>query len=480
MRHRNSRQKHLSLILLAAAALLLGYWLGKQWQRHQLEATGMRLPAKPLVLSSGQLGPTLEHATIGHWILVLVGDPDPACEALLRTHIETWNRLADTPKLQQSLRLVRLAAWPDTPDSLWRHIDWATAQVLPPSRRATLADALHLPTDTATSCRGDQAVTALIGPDRRLYAWLPLDKPAQMAESLRLLYHHIDDMNTDDTIPGWRDRLNTALLRILPQHLLSHGMYHLARSEIGWLKDLLIRHVITHYDVDMQDALIEDPYTYPSFNAFFTRALKPGARPITPEGMASPTDGKVSQTGRIRHDRLIQAKGHEYSLYALLAGDGFMASQFESGTFTTIYLAPRDYHRIHMPLDGTLREMVFVPGDLFSVSKATTQLVPGLFARNERVILLFDTDRGPMTLVLVGAIFVGNMETVWHGEVRSPDGSIARWIYEGDEAPHFSRGEEIARFNMGSTVIVLNTQHAVDPVNGLIGHRVRMGEKIAD
>ncbi|HHI76205.1 MAG TPA: phosphatidylserine decarboxylase, partial [Gammaproteobacteria bacterium] len=179
-------------------------------------------------------------------------------------------------------------------------------------------------------------------------------------------------------------------------------MYRLARSETPWLKNALIRYVLGHYDVDMSEAAIEDPYAYPSFNAFFTRALKPHARPIAPEGLVSPADGKVSQAGRIRHDRLLQAKDHEYSLYALLAGDGDLASQFESGSFATIYLSPRDYHRIHMPLDGTLREMVFVPGDLFSVSEATAQLVPGLFARNERVILHFDTPRGPMAVILVG------------------------------------------------------------------------------
>ncbi|RMG38008.1 MAG: phosphatidylserine decarboxylase [Gammaproteobacteria bacterium] len=282
----------------------------------------------------------------------------------------------------------------------------------------------------------------------------------------------------EESKPGLLDRLNTALLRILPQHWLSAGMYRLARSEIPWLKNALIRHVIEHYDVDMREAEIEDPFAYPTFNAFFTRALKPTARPIDPDGLVSPVDAKVSQAGKIHHDRLLQAKGHEYSLYALLAGDGELASQFESGTFATLYLAPRDYHRIHMPLAGTLRTMVFVPGDLFSVSEATAQLVPGLFARNERVICLFDTERGPMAVVLVGAIFVGSMETVWHGEVRADGNAPRYWHYQGEDAPHFAKGEEIARFNMGSTVILLNVQHAVDLLDDLTGKQVRVGQKI--
>ena len=320
---------------------------------------------------------------------------------------------------------------------------------------------------------------ALAGPDSHLYAHLTLDKPARMAESLRQLIEMLEPMtDTSPNEPSWLDRLNTQLLRILPQHWLSARMYDLARSEIPWLKNTLIRFVSSRYDINMQEAANSDRFAYPSFNAFFTRALKADARPIDPDAVISPADGILSQAGRIIHDRLIQAKGHEYSLYALLAGDSDAASQFESGSFATVYLSPRDYHRVHMPLTGTLREMVFVPGDLFSVSEATTQLIPGLFARNERLILLFDTKRGPMAVILVGAIFVGSMQTVWQGEVKSK--KIERWDYQGGNAPHFKKGEEIGRFNMGSTVIVLHTQHAVDMREQLIGKHVQMGQAIGD
>jgi len=279
--------------------------------------------------------------------------------------------------------------------------------------------------------------------------------------------------------PGLYARFTTALLRILPQHLLSAMMYRLARSEVKWLKNTIIRYVVGHFQVDMRLAKNEDALSYPSFNAFFTRELKPDVRPIAEDGIVSPVDGKVSQCGRIASDRLIQAKGHEFSLYALLAGDGDGASLFENGDFATIYLSPRDYHRIHMPLAGTLREMVFVPGDLFSVSEATTQLVPGLFARNERVICYFDTERGPMAVILVGAIFVGSMQTVWHGEVRGKGREPTRWRYQGDSAPRFDKGEEIGRFNMGSTVILLHPQYAADYLE-LQGQGVQLGQKIAD
>lgn len=280
---------------------------------------------------------------------------------------------------------------------------------------------------------------------------------------------------------GFYARFTTALLRVLPQHLLSAGMYRLARCEIGWVKNTIIRFVVKRFKVDMRLAANEDALSYPSFNAFFTRELKSAARPISPVGVVSPVDGKVSQCGRIAGDRLLQAKGHEFSLYALLAGDGALAGQLENGDFCTIYLSPRDYHRIHMPLAGQLREMTFVPGDLYSVSEATTQLVPGLFARNERVILNFDTERGPMVLILVGAIFVGSMQTVWHGEVRAKGGMPKSWQYpnqQGDQ-PTFAKGEEIARFNMGSTVIMLHPPMAVD-FDGLSGKSVVMGEQLAD
>ena len=279
--------------------------------------------------------------------------------------------------------------------------------------------------------------------------------------------------------PGFYDRFTTGLLRILPQHFLSRLMYVLARCEIVWVKNLIIRLVLNNFDVNMREARNEDAFSYPSFNAFFTRELKPEVRPIG-DDLVSPVDGKVSQCGRIAGDRLIQAKGHEFSLYALLAGDGVQASFFENGDFATIYLSPRDYHRIHMPFDGTLRQMVFVPGDLYSVSEATTQLVPGLFARNERVICYFDTARGPMAVILVGAIFVGSMQTVWHGEVLGDGKQPTTWHYDKDDAPSFAKGDEIARFNMGSTVILLHPQYATDFLAELAGKHVCMGEKIAD
>jgi phosphatidylserine decarboxylase len=259
----------------------------------------------------------------------------------------------------------------------------------------------------------------------------------------------------DPERPGLLDHLTTNLLRVLPQHLLAAGMYRLMRSRRVWLKDLLIRRISRRYDIDISEAAQPDITAYPSFNAFFTRALRPDARPIADNAIVSPADGKVSQIGVIAGDSLLQAKGRHFDLESLLAGDTEGAQAFRDGLFATVYLSPRDYHRVHLPLAGTLRSMVFVPGDLFSVSEATVQIVPSLFARNERVICHFDTAIGPMAVVLVGAIFVGSMETVWHGEVRGPRGKPTRWDYTGDRARHFDTGAEIGRFNMGSTVIVL-------------------------
>jgi phosphatidylserine decarboxylase len=281
--------------------------------------------------------------------------------------------------------------------------------------------------------------------------------------------------------PTAKDRLLTGLLKILPQHLLAGFMYKLARSKWPALKNLLITRVVKRYSVDLGEAKSSSLDSYPSFNAFFTRALKPGARPIASDdrSISSPADGKVNNAGSIEQGQLIQAKGHGYGLMSLLAGDQALAGKFLGGSYATIYLSPRDYHRVHMPVTGQLLEMHFVPGDLFSVSEATTQLVPELFARNERVICIFDTMAGPMAVILVGAIFVGSMETVWEGEVRGPGNDPTIWRYQDEQAVTIRKGEELGRFNMGSTVIVLlprgqtHWEETLQP-----GATVRMGETI--
>ncbi len=279
--------------------------------------------------------------------------------------------------------------------------------------------------------------------------------------------------------PSLLDHLSTNLLRILPQHLLAAAMYRVARSTQPWFKDLLITRISRHYGINWAEAEHADPSAYPSFNAFFTRALKPGARPLAQGMLMSPADGRVSQIGGIRGGKLLQAKGHDFELLALLAGDRQKTEAFGDGLFATIYLSPKDYHRVHIPCAGTLESMVFVPGDLFSVSDATTQLVPGLFARNERVICHFETTLGPMAVILVGAIFVGSIETVWHGEVRGERGQPTKWVYQGSDRRHFDAGAEIGRFNMGSTVIVLLPHQAASWAEGIAaGSTVRLGQAI--
>ena len=279
--------------------------------------------------------------------------------------------------------------------------------------------------------------------------------------------------------PSLLDRLSTGLLRMLPQHLLAAGMYRIARSTQPWLKDRLITRVIRHYRVDMAEAEQQDPAAYPSFNAFFTRALRPGVRPLAEGMLVSPADGSVSQIGAIRGGSLLQAKGHDFGLLELLAGDRQKSEAFRDGLFATIYLSPRDYHRVHTPFAGTLESMVFVPGALFSVSEATTQLVPGLFARNERVICHFETALGPMAVILVGAIFVGSMETVWHGEVHGQRDQPTKWVYQGAQRRQFAAGDEIGRFNMGSTVIVLLPPGAVSSLEDLgPDDVVQVGQKL--
>lgn len=252
------------------------------------------------------------------------------------------------------------------------------------------------------------------------------------------------------------------LLRVLPQYLLpQHGLSRLmARfthcQQRAW-KNSFIRLIVRLYGVNMAEAASEQLDDYPSFNAFFTRALKPGVRPITDaaNAIASPADGVISQIGAITHDQLLQAKGHQYSVIELLGGDAARADSFKDGAFATVYLSPKDYHRLHMPLTGQLTEMVHIPGRLFSVNTTTADTVPKLFARNERVVCYFDTAAGPMALILVGAIFVSSIETVWHGVVTPPTRSTPRQWHYHHSTTTLEKGMEMGRFNMGSTIIVL-------------------------
>lgn len=279
------------------------------------------------------------------------------------------------------------------------------------------------------------------------------------------------------------DRLFALLLYVLPHHLLSELMYWLTRLEWAPLKNLLIKLAINVYKIDMGLAKESDPATYPCFNAFFTRALRPDARPLAQEAnsVLCPVDGAVSQSGRIENGRIFQAKGQDYTLEELVGGNCDMAKAFEGGSFATIYLSPRDYHRIHMPLGGSLKQMVHVPGRLFSVSPSTTRTVPRLFSRNERVINLFETEAGPMAVIMVGAIFVASMDTVWAGTVAPVHRCIQSWDYSGKSlAPvDLERGTEMGRFNMGSTIVLLFGKDAVEWTERLQpGWKVQMGEKI--
>jgi len=229
----------------------------------------------------------------------------------------------------------------------------------------------------------------------------------------------------------------------------------LASARGGAATTATIRAFVRRYGVNMAEAAEPDVAAYPTFNEFFTRALKPGARPIAQADLICPVDGAISQFGAIDGDRIFQAKGHHYTTQALVGGDGALAAHFHGGQFATLYLSPRDYHRIHMPCAGRLLRMIHVPGDLFSVNPATAQGVPGLFARNERVVCVFDGDRGPWVLVLVGATIVGSMATVWHGVVNPPrPGTVREWAFQ-DQDIRLAQGQEMGRFLLGSTVVML-------------------------
>lgn len=281
-------------------------------------------------------------------------------------------------------------------------------------------------------------------------------------------------------MPEVLDKSFALLQDLLPQHGLTSMLHWFMRRETEWLKNLQIRTISALAGIDRSEALSEDLADYPTFNHFFTRELKPGARPLDggENSLVCPSDGRISACGPLRGDSIFQAKGHRYSLNTLLAEDPGV-SALTGGDFWTIYLSPRDYHRVHMPCDGQLLRMIYMPGKLYSVSPSAVRQVPGLFARNERVICIFDTDFGPMALVLVGAMLVGSMDTVWAGTITpAAERSPRRTVYQSGEVK-LQRGEEMGRFNMGSTVIVVTPPGAVERSPLQAGDAVRMGIKLA-
>lgn len=274
-------------------------------------------------------------------------------------------------------------------------------------------------------------------------------------------------------------------LAVLPQYLLPKKALTVLAGKVagargGAATTSLIRWFVKRYQVNMAEAANPDISSYATFNEFFTRPLRTGARPLADSAYLCPVDGAISQFGRIEADQIFQAKGHRYSTTALVGGDAALAAQFADGEFATLYLSPRDYHRIHMPCDGELRRMIYVPGDLFSVNPTTARGVPGLFARNERVVCVFDSARGPFVLTLVGATIVGSMATVWHGQInppRRPD--VCEWTYDKG-AVQLACGAEMGRFLLGSTVVMLFPKGVVQFHPGWAPARpIRMGEAMA-
>ena len=274
-------------------------------------------------------------------------------------------------------------------------------------------------------------------------------------------------------------------LAVIPQYLMPKlAMTRLAglvaSAEWGSVTTWVIKRFVKRYNVNMNEAANADPAHYKSFNEFFTRPLKDGVRPLSRCEWVCPVDGAISQCGAIERDQIFQAKGHHYSTRALVGGDAALAAQFQNGQFATLYLSPRDYHRIHMPMAGKLLRMVHVPGDLFSVNPTTARGVPGLFARNERVVCEFETEKGPMVLVLVGATIVGSMATVWHGQVNPPrPGTVREWRYESQDV-HLQKGEEMGRFLLGSTVVMLFPENSLRfPDDWLSTRPLQMGEAMS-
>ncbi|WP_076069432.1 archaetidylserine decarboxylase [Sphingomonas montana] len=278
------------------------------------------------------------------------------------------------------------------------------------------------------------------------------------------------------------DRLKILLQHALPKRRLTILAGRIASARGGTLTTRLIRWFVHTYGVDMREAVDPDIGSYRSFNDFFTRPLKAGARPIANADFICPVDGAISQFGAIDDHHMVQAKGHRFTTTALLGGDAALAAQFRHGSFANLYLSPKDYHRLHMPCDGTLRRMIYVPGALFSVNPVTARGVPNLFARNERVVCIFESaDHGPFAMVLVGATIVGNIATVWHGVVNPKrTGAPSEWTY-ADRDIVLTQGEEMGRFLLGSTIVMLFRPGAVVFDQGWAPERsVRLGERMGD
>ncbi|MEI6738174.1 MAG: archaetidylserine decarboxylase [Pseudomonadota bacterium] len=277
------------------------------------------------------------------------------------------------------------------------------------------------------------------------------------------------------------DRLNVLLQHLLPKQALTVFAGKVAGARGGALTARLIHWFVGRYGVNMDEAANPDLASYATFNDFFTRSLKTGARSLADTDFICPVDGTISQFGTIENEQIFQAKGHHYTTTALVGGDATLAKQFEHGSFATLYLSPRDYHRIHMPCDGHLTRMIYVPGALFSVNPATARAVPGLFARNERVVCVFESVNGPFVLALVGATIVGSMATVWHGVVNRPRlTEVCEWSYKGANVS-LKKGDEMGRFLLGSTVVLLFPKErlAFNP-KWAPAVAIRMGEAMAN
>ena len=282
------------------------------------------------------------------------------------------------------------------------------------------------------------------------------------------------------------DKVKITLQYIMPKHAISRLVGKLAAAEAGWLTTKLISMFIKAYGINMNEAKLKNASDFKTFNDFFTRELEEGARTIDNDAttLCYPVDGAISQQGDIVDGQLIQAKGFNYSVVSLLGGDEKTAEPFQGGSFSCIYLAPKDYHRIHMPMAATLREMIYVPGELFSVNPLTANNVPNLFSRNERVVAVFDTAHGPMAMVLVGATIVASIETTWAGTITPPAGKdLFRWSYPatGVDSVHFEKGDEMGRFKLGSTVVTTFAPNMVK-FNETAGPETvtRLGEHYAD